>query len=142
MMSCYKIHNTASFSREQRIRGYYESRRTFLLHLHKRARKLITISRRKETEVNAQRPPRRLISLRKTSPTGWFGLRRTAALTIFGTLSLSSSTHFPLNPSPTANATAVMLPAGRARLPMMPWPSGSVTAANTTGILIPAFFSR
>src|SRR5215831_15180453 len=42
------------------------------------------------------------------------------------------------NLAPTPNSVAaklVMLPAGRAKLSTKPWPTGSATCANTTGIL-------
>jgi hypothetical protein len=78
----------------------------------------------KKSSLTPSARPATCISLKKTSPTGWVGFRRTAILATFGTVSLSSSTHFPLNPSPTPSATPVMLPPGRARLLMMPYLAG------------------
>ena len=60
--------------------------------------------------------------------------RSTATRVTPGATSLSSSSNLALAPNSTF-VKPVMLPAGRAKLSTKPWPTGSPTCANTTGIL-------
>src|SRR5262249_24316515 len=67
-------------------------------------------------------------------PAASAGSRRTAARVMWGAISLSSSSHFPLMPYSKA-VNPVALPPGCARLATNPAPTGSMTLANTIGAL-------
>src|SRR6266545_4085979 len=67
-------------------------------------------------------------------PAASAGSRRTAARVMWGAISLSSSSHFPLMPYSNA-VNPVALPPGCARLATNPAPTGSMTFANTIGVL-------
>src|SRR5262245_66690562 len=68
------------------------------------------------------------------SPGAVLGLNMTAALTMPGAISLSSSSHFPVSDGSKLVKAVALLP-GRAMLATKPLPKGSDTPTNTIGML-------
>src|SRR5262249_49844065 len=68
------------------------------------------------------------------SPGAVLGLNMTAALTMPGAISLSSSSHFPVRDGSKLVKPVALLP-GRAMLATKPLPKGSDTPTNTIGML-------
>jgi hypothetical protein len=58
-----------------------------------------------------------------------------------GTVSLSSSSCFPITSGAGSHVVPVRLPPGRARLGTSPVPTGSATPSITMGIIVVAFFA-